>query len=74
MKLVFLWLGLLVSLMGTLYCFLALIMAGSFGETPNYPRARLEYNVSFWSVGILLFLGVTLVFGFLLIKKYIKHR
>jgi hypothetical protein len=74
MKIVFMSLALLVSLVGALYCFFGILMAGSLGATPNYPRTRLEYNVSFWSSGTLLFLAIAFLFGFLLIRNYTRGR
>lgn len=64
MKIVFLWLALLGSLISALYCFFGVLMAGSLGATSNHPKARLEYNVSIWSTGTLVFLAVACVVGF----------
>lgn len=74
MKCTLLWVGLSVSVIATLYCFLAVLMAGSFGATPGYPKALLEYNVSVWTVGTLVFVALTFFLAFLLVKTYRSRR
>lgn len=61
--------GLLVSLAGAAYCFLGVLMAGSFGASPGYPKERFEYNVSFWTTGTLLLAAISVLFGFLLTRQ-----
>ena len=73
MKTLLLWLAFLVSLMGSLYCFFAILMVGSFEATGNYPREGFHYNVSLWSAGTLLFLVAAAVFGFLLARKHLRR-
>lgn len=46
-----LWLGFGLSVLGLLYCFFAVLMAGSLAAGPNYSKARLEYNVHIWTTG-----------------------
>ena len=73
MKTLLLWLAFFVSLLGSLYCFFALLMVGSFEATGHYSKGRFQYNESLWSSGTLLFLVAAAVFGFLLARKYIRR-
>ncbi len=73
MKTLLLWLAFLFSMMGSLYCFFALLMVGSFEASGHYSKERFQYNESLWSSGTLLFLLAVAVFGFLLARKYKKR-
>ncbi len=74
MKIRFLWVGLLVSLVATLYCFFAILMVGSLAAGPTYPKARFEYNFSIWRTATLIFLAIDVVFGIFLIMNYKKRN
>ena len=74
MNTLLLWLAFFVSLVGSLYCFFAIVMVGSFEATDNYSGDRFHYNESLWSSGALLFLLAAIVFGFVLVRNHRRRK
>jgi hypothetical protein len=73
MKTLLLSLALLASLVGSLYCFFALLMVGSFEASGHYTMERFRFNNSLWTTATLLFLFAASVLGFLLTKKFVNR-
>ena len=48
----YLWLVLLASIAGELYCFLALAMVGSLSGAPKYSLERAQFNQRCWGAGL----------------------
>ena len=66
--------GLIISLLGTLFCFLGYVQAIWLSATPNYPAARSIYNVKVWGISTSVLLTVALFFGVGLYRSSKKLR